>query len=78
MITADPKTGLPVHQGIYITDDIARRIKDDMDNPPTFDFKRLFANERIYDSDISQTVIPLNRTQDVLLSVPNVPNDVPN
>jgi hypothetical protein len=44
MITADPKTGLPVHQGIYITDDIAKRIKDDMDNPPTFDFKRLFAS----------------------------------
>jgi hypothetical protein len=56
MITADPKTGLPVHQGIYITDDIAKRIKDDMDNPPTFDFKRLFASERKCDGDKPETV----------------------
>jgi hypothetical protein len=54
MITADPKTGLPVHQGIYITDDTAKRIKNDMDNPPTFDFKRLFASERTYDGEPSE------------------------
>ena len=45
MITADPKSGLPVHQGIFIDDSTRKRIKSDLDSPAKFDFKRLFKNE---------------------------------
>jgi hypothetical protein len=45
MITADPKSGLPVHQGIFIDDDTKQQIETDLASPIKFDFKRLFKNE---------------------------------